>query len=192
VTTLVALIVSVLGLAGLGVAAGLAWLPQWLLPALGASAATAKAISLLVLLPLLVLGSAPAIWAFGRHVLAIPLAAILERPAIAILARGREMARGHTGSILGLFLVASLAGTVAVLLFRLAGSLATLMLAPDYFRPIFGSGPLESDAGLGVQIAMTAAATFLTLPLQLLPFAVFCLELGQPAPAVQDGGARVE
>ena len=74
--------------------------------------------------------------------------------------------------MLGLLLVTVVASNVFVLLCRAAGSLATLLLAPDHFRPIFGEGPLGSGAGAGVQLGATLAATFVTLPLMLLPLAV--------------------
>jgi hypothetical protein len=176
-TTLVCVLVAAAGLAGTGAAVGVASLPRLLAPALGLSESTGKALSLLILLPCLVAGIVPALWVFGRHILAVPLAAILERPPFAILAAGRAISRGSLGSILGLFIVTTLAGNVAVLLCRLVGSLGTLLFAREYFRPIFGSGPLGTDAGLSVQFVATAIGTLITLPLQLLPFAYFGIEL---------------
>jgi hypothetical protein len=73
--------------------------------------------------------------------------------------------------------VTSLASQAIVLLTRAAGSLLTLLIAPERFRPIFGEGPLRSAAGAEVQLGATLLATFLTLPLVLLPLSVLCLHL---------------
>lgn len=186
VTAVVVVLVTAAGLAGAGTAAALAWVPRAALPALGASDATAKSISLLVLLPLLVAGSLPALWVFARHVLAIPLAALRDEPPFASLAAARRISRGRAGAVLGLFLVTTLAGNVVVLLSRAAGSLVTLLFAREHFRPIFGAGPLESSAGAWVQLGTTAAASLVMLPLLLLPCAVLADELERSADSTAD------
>ncbi len=186
VTAVVVVLVAAAGLAGAGAAAALAWVPRAALPALGASEATAKSLSLLVLLPLLVAGALPALWIFGRHVLAIPLAALRDEPPFASIAAGRRISRGHAGTVLGLFIVTALAGNVAVLLSRAAGSLVTLLVARDYYRPIFGAGPLDSSAGAWVQLGTTAAASLVMLPLLLLPCAILAVELERSADADAD------
>ncbi|HEY8551809.1 MAG TPA: hypothetical protein VIL35_17760 [Vicinamibacterales bacterium] len=177
VTALVVLLVAVLGLAGIGLAAAVAWSPLLLLPHLGVSEGTARSIALLLLLPLLVLGSIPAIRAFARNVLAIPFAALGSRSVAATLLVGRRASQGQLITILGLLIVTTLASQVAVLLCRAAASLFTLFFAPGYYRPIFGEGPLDQGAGLVVQVGATLFASFLTLPLQLLPVSVIAREL---------------
>jgi hypothetical protein len=169
--------VSALGLAGLGLAGALAYVPLILLPMAGASATTAKSISLLVLLPALVAGVVPALWWFGRHVLALPLSAAVPLAPGSALGCARRLSRGRLGTILGLFIVTALASNVAVLLARAGGSLVTLVVAPERFRPIFGIGPWAGSAGPEVQLVTTAAATFLTLPLVTLTFSVVAFAL---------------
>ena len=133
---------------------------------------------------MLVAGVVPALWWFGRHVVALPLVAVVAMPARAALTHARRVSRGHVGTILGLFIVAALASNVVVLLARAVGSLATLLIAPERFRPIFGTGPWEGAAGPEVQLAATLVATVLTLPLVLLTFSVtaFALVAGSPDP----------
>jgi hypothetical protein len=179
-TSLVIIVLGVVGLIGLVVAAGLIWLPQLVLPAFGVSTGTARTISLLITLPLLVAGALPFMWAFGRYALALPLAAIAERSPFAILRLSVHLGRGHVASILGLTIVTVLANGVAVLLSRMAGSLVTLLFWREQFRPIFGAGPLDAastGAGLWVQLGATAFAKILTIPLVLLPLSVFAVEL---------------
>jgi len=182
--------VSALGLLGVGLAGALAHLPLILLPAAGASATTAKSLSLLVLLPLLVAGVVPALWCFGRHILALPIGAVVPTSATASLAYARRLSRGHLGMILGLFVVTTLGSHVAVLLARACGSLLMLIVAPERFRPIFGTGPWAGAAGPEVQLAATVAASYLTLPLVTLPFSVtaFALvaETGNPVALMPD------
>jgi len=177
IATLVFLGVASLGLLGLGLAGAIAHVPLILLPAAGASPNTAKSISLLVLLPLLVAGVLPALWWFGRHVLALPLGAVVAMSVGASLRYARQLSRGNLGTILGLFIVTTLASNVAVLLARAAGSLLTLLVAPDRFRPIFGTGPWAGAAGPEVQLLTTLAATLLTLPLITLAFSVTAFAL---------------
>ena len=176
-STLVVVHVALLGLLGAAGAAGLAWLPLGVLPRLGVGEATARLLTLLVLLPLLVVGAVPALWWLGRHAMAIPLQVLAGGSAWASLRRARAATRGHAGSLLGLLLVTLLANQAVVLLTRAAGSLLTLIVAPEQFRPIFGEGPLRSTGGASVQIGATLLASLVTLPLVLLPLSVFCLSL---------------
>jgi hypothetical protein len=157
---------------GGGAAAGLAALPLTLLPRWGVSDGTARSIALLVLLPLLVAGVVPALWWFGRHAIAIPIQTLAPRSAWSALRTARQATRGRVGAVLGLVIVTQCAGNVLVLLSRMAGSLATLLVAPDRFRPIFGEGPLRSADGAIVQLGATLVATFVVLPLMLLPFSI--------------------
>lgn len=172
---LVVVHVVALGAVGAAVAAGLAWLPIGVLPRWGASQGTARSIALLVLLPLLVAGVVPAVWWFGRHAIAIPLHTLEGGSPWATLRTAGALTRGRVGPVLGLVIVTGVANSVLVLACRAAGSLMTLLVAPDWFRPIFGEGPLRSSAGAGVQLAATLVATFVTLPLVLLPLSVLCL-----------------
>ena len=168
------------GLAGLAVAAGLIYLPQLVLPALGVSAGTARTLSLLITLPMLVAGLAPAVWALARYALALPLSAIAETSPFAILSLSRRLSRGHGVSIVGLLLVTLLANSVLVLLSRAAGSLVTLLFWREQFRPIFGAGPLDAastGAGAWIQLGATIFANVLTVPLVVLPLAVLAVEL---------------
>ena len=64
-----------------------------------------------------------------------------------------------------------------VLLARAVGSLLTLIVAPERFRPIFGRGPWAGAAGPEVQFATTVVAALLTLPLVTLPFSVVAFAL---------------
>jgi len=176
-TTLVAVEVAALGALGAGLAAGLASLPLRMLPSMGAGDLTARSISLLVLLPLLVLGAVPAVWWLVRHVLAIPFQALDGGSPWASLRAARASSRGHVGAILGLLVVTAVASNVLVLVCRAAGSLATLLVAPGLFRPIFGEGPLRSAAGADVQRGATLLATLVMLPLMLLPLAVIAHRL---------------
>jgi hypothetical protein len=185
-TILVIVHVAVLGALGAGAAAALASLPLDLLPKLGASAGTARSISVLVLLPLLVAGSVPGVWWLSRHVLAIPLQALEGGSPWASLRAARAATRGRVGTVLGLLVVTALAGNIVILLARAAGSLGTLVAAPDHFRPIVGEGPLRSAAGSGVQLGATLAATFVALPLMLLPLAVLALALQDPVSSGAD------
>jgi hypothetical protein len=182
-STLVIVHVAALGALGAAVGAGLAGMPLSILPRFGASQGTSRSVALLLLLPLLVAGVLPAVWWLGRHAVAIPLQTLEGGSPWATLRTARAMTRGRIGSVLGLFIVTSVANSVLVLLCRAAGSLVTLLVAPDRFRPIFGEGPLRSTAGAGVQLAATLVATFVTLPLVLLPFAVLCLWLRDEASA---------
>lgn len=178
--SLLILVVLAAGLAGLAVAAALIWLPRIALPPLGVSAGTARTLSLLVTLPLLVAGALPILWAFGRYALALPLAVIAEKSPFTILALAARTSGGHRASIVGLTIVTLLANSVAVLLSRMAGSLVTLLFWREQFRPIFGEGPLEAagtSAGAWVQLGATLFASVLTVPLVLLPLAVFAVEL---------------
>jgi hypothetical protein len=168
---------STLVLLGLGLAGALAHVPLLLLPAAGASATTAKSLALLVLLPSLVAGVVPALWWFGRHVLALPLVAVAPLSAGASLRAARRLSRGRLGTILGLFVVTALASNVAVLLARAAGSLVTLIIVPERFRPIFGTGPWKGAAGPEVQLVTTIVASLLTLPLVTLTFSVVAFAL---------------
>jgi hypothetical protein len=170
-------IVQLLALIALGggAAAGLASLPLTLLPQWGVSDGTARSIGLLVLLPLLVAGVVPALWWFGRHAIAIPIQTLAPGSAWSALRTARHATRGRVGAVLGLVIVTQCAGNVLVLLSRMAGSLATLLVAPDRFRPIFGEGPLRSADGAIVQLGATLVATFVVLPLMLLPFSIIWL-----------------
>lgn len=178
--SILVVLVSGVGLMGLGLAALLIWLPQAVLPAIGVSPGTARTLSLLVMLPLLVAGILPALWTLGRHALALPLAAIAETSPFAIVALANRMTRGHTVSVLGLLIVTALANSVLVLLCRATAALGTLLLWPSQFRPIFGAGPLEAattHAGAAILLGATGLATIVTLPLVLLPLSVFAVEL---------------
>jgi hypothetical protein len=176
-SVLVTVHVAAIGALGAGVAAALAALPLSVFPRWGVSDGTARSIALLVLLPLLVAGAIPTFWWFGRHAIAIPVAALEHVSPWAALRAARHATRGRLGSVLGLFIVTSVFSNVFVLLSRMIGSLGTLLVAPDLFRPIFGEGPLKSADGAIVQLAATLLAAFVTLPLMLLPFAVLCLAL---------------
>jgi hypothetical protein len=181
--SVVVVFVSGVGLIGLGLAALLIWLPQAVLPAIGVAPGTARTLSLLVMLPLLVAGVLPALWVLGRHAVALPLAAIAETSPFAVVALANRLSRGRTGSILGLLIVTALANSVLVLLCRATAALATLLLWPSQFRPIFGTGPLEAaatDAGAAILLGATALATIVTVPLVLLPLSVFAVELTRP------------
>lgn len=178
--SLLVVVIGLAGLVGLTVAAGLIYLPQLVLPALGVTTGTARTLSLLITLPMLVAGCAPAIWALGRYALALPLSAIAEKSPFAILALSRRLSRGHAVSIVGLMLVTLLANSVLVLLSRAAGSLVTLLFWREQFRPIFGAGPLDAaatGAGAWIQLGATIFANVLTAPLVLLPLAVIAVEL---------------
>ena len=173
-------VVAAAGLAGLAVAAGLIYLPQLVLPALGVAAGTARTLSLLITLPMLVAGMAPAVWALARYALALPLSAIAETSPFAILSLSRRLSRGHGVSIVGLLLVTLLANSILVLLSRAAGSLVTLLFWREQFRPIFGAGPLDAastGAGAWIQLGATIFANVLTVPLVVLPLAVLAVEL---------------
>ena len=121
--SLLVVVIGAAGLAGLAVAAGLIYLPQLVLPAFGVSTGTARTLSLLITLPMLVAGLAPALWALARYALALPLSAIAETSPFAILSLSRRLSRGHGVSIVGLLVVTLLANSVLVLLSR-AGGLA--------------------------------------------------------------------
>ncbi len=116
-------------------------------------------------------------WWFGRHVLALPLAAVAPLSVGTSLRAARRLSRGHLGTILGLFVVTALASNVAVLLARAAGSLVTLIIVPERFRPIFGTGPWKGAAGPEVQLVTTIVASLLTLPLVTLTFSVVAFAL---------------
>ena len=90
-------VIGAAGLAGLAVAAGLIYLPQLVLPTFGVSTGTARTLSLLITLPMLVAGLAPAVWALARYALALPLSAIAEASPFAILSLSRRLSRGHGG-----------------------------------------------------------------------------------------------
>ena len=178
--SLLVIVVGVAGLAGLAVAAGVIYLPQLVLPALGVSTGTARTLSLLITLPMLVAGLAPAVWALARYALALPLSAIAEKSPFAILGLSRRLSRGNAVSIVGLLLVTLLANSVLVLLSRAAGSLVTLLFWREQFRPIFGAGPLDAastGAGAWIQLGATIFANVLTVPLVLLPLAVLAVEM---------------
>jgi hypothetical protein len=179
-TSLLVVVVGAVGLAGLTAAAGLIYLPQLVLPPLGVTTGTARTLSLLITLPLLVAGTLPALWALARYALALPLSAIAESSPFAILSLSRRLSHGHAVSIIGLLVVTLLANTVVVLLSRAAGSLVMLLFWREQFRPIFGVGPLDASttgAGAWVQLGATLFAHLLTLPLVLLPLAVLAVEL---------------
>ena len=178
--SLLVVAIGMAGLAGLTAAAGLIYLPQLALPALGVSAGTARTLSLLITLPMLVAGLAPAVWALARYALALPLSAIAEASPFAVLGLSRRLSRGHGVAIVGLVLVTLLANAVLVLLSRAAGSLVTLLFWREQFRPIFGVGPLDAaatGAGAWIQLGATIFANALTVPLVLLPLAVLAVEL---------------
>ncbi|MEO5819876.1 MAG: hypothetical protein ABIT71_05180 [Vicinamibacteraceae bacterium] len=178
--SLIVIVVGVAGLLGLAMAAGLIYLPQLVLPALGVSSGTARTLSLLITLPMLVAGLAPALWALARYALALPLSAIAETSPFAILALSRRLSRGHGVSIVGLLVVTLLANSVLVLFSRAAGSLVTLLFWREQFRPIFGAGPLDAastGAGAWIQLGATIFANVVTVPLVLLPLAVLAVEL---------------
>jgi hypothetical protein len=183
--SLLVVLVAGAGLAGLGVATALIWAPRILLPAMGLTAGTARSLSLLIALPLLVAGTAPALWVLGRHVIALPLAAVAETSPFAILGLARRLSRGHVFSILGLLVVTDLANTAVVLLCRAAAALGTLLVWPSQFRPIFGTGPLDAattDVGAMILLGATAVAAIVTLPLLFLPVSVFAVELTRQRP----------
>lgn len=178
--SLLILVVLGAGLVGLAMAAGLIWLPRIALPPLGVSEGTARTLSLLITLPLLVAGALPILWTFGRYALALPLAVIAEKSPFTIMAMAARVSVGHRLSIVGLTIVTLLANSVAVLLSRMAGSLVTLLFWREQFRPIFGEGPLDAagtSAGAWIQLGATLFASALTVPLVLLPLAVFAVEL---------------
>jgi hypothetical protein len=173
-------VIGAAGLAGLAVAAGLIYLPQLALPAFGVSTGTARTLSLLITLPLLVAGLMPAVWALARFALALPLSAIAETSPFAVLGLSRRLSRGHAVSIVGLLVVTLLANAILVLLSRAGGSLVTLLFWREQFRPIFGTGPLDAastGAGASIQLGATIFANVLTVPLVLLPLAVLAVEL---------------
>jgi hypothetical protein len=173
-------VLGLVGLVGLGIAAGLIYLPQIALPPLGVAPGTARTLSLLITLPLLVAGVLPVFWAWGRFSLALPLAAIAEISPFALLGLSSRLSQGHALSIVGLTIVTLLANSILVLLSRAGGSLVTLLFWREQFRPIFGAGPLEAGstgAGALVQLGATLFASTLTAPLILLPLAVFAVEL---------------
>ena len=179
-SSVVVVLVAGVGLLGLGLAALLIWLPQVVLPAIGVAPGTARTLSLLVMLPLLVAGVLPALWVLGRHAVALPLAAIAETSPFSVVALANRLSRGRTGSILGLLIVTALANSVLVLLCRATAALATLLLWPSQFRPIFGAGPLDAattDVGAMILLGATGLATIVTVPLVLLPLSVFAVEL---------------
>lgn len=167
--------VAAIGAAGAGVAAALAAAPVTLLPRWGVSDGAARSLSLLVLLPLLIAGAIPVLWWLGRNAIAIALCALEPVSPWAALRTARRATKGRVWAVLGLVIVTQCASNVLVLLSRMTGSLATLLVAPDRFRPIFGEGPLRSADGASVQLGATLAATFVMLPLMLLPFAVVAL-----------------
>jgi hypothetical protein len=178
--SLLVVVVGLAGLAGLAVAAGVIYSPQLVLPPLGVSAATARTLSLLITLPMLVAAVSPALWALARYGLALPLAAIAEKSPFAILGMSRRLSRGHGVTVVGLLIVTLLANSILVLLSRAAGSLVTLLFWREQFRPIFGAGPLDptaTGAGAWIQLGATLFANLLTLPLVLLPLAVLAVEL---------------
>jgi hypothetical protein len=178
--SLLVVLVGAAGLIGLALAALLIWLPQAVLPAMGVAPGTAKTLSLLVMLPLLVAGTLPALWVLGRHAVALPLAVIAESSPFAVVALANRLSRGHAGSILGLLIVTDLATNAVVLACRAAAALATLLFWPSQFRPIFGTGPLDAattDVGAAILLGATGIATLVTLPLVFLPLSVFAVEL---------------
>ena len=96
--SLLVVVVGAAGLAGLALAAGLIYMPQLVLPALGVSTGTARTLSLLIMLPMLVAGTA-ALWAMARYACAPPSAIADASPFAVSACRGEE--RGH-GLIVGL------------------------------------------------------------------------------------------
>jgi hypothetical protein len=184
--SLFVLLVGVAGLLGLGLATAAIWMPRLALPSLGVAAGTARSLSLLIALPLLVVGILPAVWAIGRHIIALPLAAVAETSPFAIVGLANRLSRGHVASILGLLIVADLANAVLVMLCRAAAALVMLFAWPSQFRPIFGIGPLNpatTDVGAMVLLGATAVASIVTLPLLLLPVSIFAVELTKQRPA---------
>jgi hypothetical protein len=171
-TMLVLVSAAAIGVLSIGAAAALAAAPMTLLPRWGVSDGSARSLSLLVLLPLLVAGVAPVLWFLSRSLPAIAVGAIASLSPVAALRASRAATRRRVWAVLGLVIVTQCASNVVVLLSRMAGSLGTLLVAPDLFRPIFGEGPLRSADGAVVQLAATLAATAVMLPLMLLPFAV--------------------
>jgi hypothetical protein len=187
--SLLVLIVAGVGLAGVGLATAVIWAPRLLLPALGIAEGTARSLSLLIALPMLVAGVLPALWALGRLIVALPLSAASDVSPISALTIARRVSRGHVVTIVGLIVVTLLANSVVVLLSRAAGSLITLLFWREQFRPLFGTGPLEASAtGIGalVQLGTTALASVVTLPLILLPITVFALELTKDERSAHD------
>jgi hypothetical protein len=184
--SLLVVLVALAGLLGLGLATAVIWTPRLALPPLGIAAGTARSLSLLIALPLLVAGILPALWTLGRHVIALPLAAVAETSPFAIVGLAHRLSRGHVASILGLLIVTDLANTVLVLLCRAAAALVMLFAWPSQFRPIFGTGPLNAattDVGALVLLGATAVASVITLPLMLLPVSIFAVELTRQRPA---------
>jgi hypothetical protein len=180
-TVLVVVSAAAIGVVSLGAAAAVAAAPMTLLPRWGVSDGSARSISLLLLLPLIVTGAAPVLWYLARHTIAIAISALEPRAPWAALRAARETTRGRVWAVLGLVIVTQCAGNVLVLLSRMVGSLATLLVAPDRFRPLFGEGPLRSADGAIVQLGATLAASFVMLPLMLLPFAVVTLAWRKPS-----------
>jgi hypothetical protein len=179
-SSLLVVTVGVAGLAGLAAAAGLIYLPQLVLPPLGVAFGTARTLSLLITLPLLVAATVPVFWALARYALVLPLSAIGETSPFAVFRLSRQVSRGHAVAIIGLLLVTASANSILVLLCRTAGSLVTLLFWRDQFRPIFGAGPLEAastGAGAWIQLGATIFAHVLTVPLVLLPLSVLAVEL---------------
>jgi hypothetical protein len=179
-SSLLVVVLGAVGLAGLAVAAGLIYLPQLVLPALGVSTGTARTLSLLITLPLLVAATLPVFWVLARYALALPLSAIAETSPFAIFRLSRRISRGHAVAIIGLLIVTLSANSVLILLCRTAGSLVTLLFWREQFRPIFGAGPLDAaatGAGAWIQLGATIFANVLTVPLVLLPLAVLAVEL---------------
>jgi len=178
--SLFVVVIGTAGLVGLTAAAGLIYLPQLVLPAFGVSTGTARTLSLLITLPMLVAGTVPALWALSRYALALPMSAIADISPFAILGLSRRLSHGHGVSVVGLLVVTLLANSVLVLLSRAAGSLVTLLFWREQFRPIFGAGPLDAastGAGAWIQLGATLFASVLTAPLILLPLAVIAVEL---------------
>jgi hypothetical protein len=187
--SLLVVIVTGVGLAGIGIATAIIWAPRLILPAVGLAEGTARSLSLLIALPMLVAGVLPALWALGRLIVALPLSAASDVSPFSALAIARRVSRGHAVTIVGLIVVTLLANSVVVLLSRAAGSLVTLLFWRDQFRPIFGTGPLEASAtgiGAAIQLGTTAIASVVTLPLILLPIAVFALELTKDERSAHD------
>jgi hypothetical protein len=178
--SLLVVVVGLAGLVGLAMAAGLIYLPQLVLPPMGVSPGTARTLSLLITLPMLVAGTAPVLWAVARFGLSLPLSAIVETSPFAILALSRRLSLGHGVTVVGLLIVTLLANAILVLLCRAAGSLVTLLFWREQFRPIFGAGPLDAaatGAGAWIQLGATIFANVVTVPLVLLPLAVLAVEL---------------
>jgi hypothetical protein len=183
--SLIVVLVGGAGLIGIGLATGLIWSPRLLLPMIGVSADTARALSLLIALPLLVAGTLPALWMLGRHVIALPLAAVAETSPFTIVGLAHRLSRGHAGAILGLLIITDLANTAVVLLCRAAAALFTLVVWPSQFRPIFGTGPLDAATthpGAMILLGATVVGGLVTLPLFFLPISVFAVELTRQRP----------